>query len=397
MPERKKRRQRWEEDDIILPEEPLQQKEDRKEIAFRIARAVIAILGAAIGPTLLILIQNIVISVSGPNAVIAQQSAAFEVTALIVSALIFAALFYWMAPAIIRGFRYLFRLVEDWLNSIPMIDIVAGCAGLIVGLLIAVLLSQLLSQFPLPKGLIAAISTALYVLCGLLGANLATHRQGELRSEVANRKRKKNASAEEIDADRAKPKILDTSVIIDGRIFDICQTGIIEGRLIIPGFVLVELRHVSDSADGLKRERGRRGLDILNKIQNELDIPVEVDETDYEDVEEVDAKLLRMAQELDGTVLTNDFNLNKVAAVQGVPVLNINELANAIKPVVLPGEEMTVHVVKEGKEQGQGIGYLNDGTMIVVDGGIHHLNETLTVIVTSVLQTSAGRMIFAKL
>jgi len=191
--------------------------------------------------------------------------------------------------------------------------------------------------------------------------------------------------------------VLDTSVIIDGRIFDICKTGIVEGTLVIPGFVLQELRHVADSADSLKRNRGRRGLDILNKIQKELDVPVKVDERDYEDMAEVDAKLLRLAAELNGVVVTNDYNLNKVAAVQGVLVLNINELANAVKPVVLPGEEMVVTILKDGKEAGQGVAYLDDGTMIVVDGGRRYMNETVEVTVTSVLQTAAGRMIFAKL
>ncbi|MBM6838722.1 TRAM domain-containing protein, partial [Clostridium saudiense] len=190
--------------------------------------------------------------------------------------------------------------------------------------------------------------------------------------------------------------VLDTSVIIDGRIFDICKTGFIAGTLIIPSFVLDELRHISDSSDALKRNRGRRGLDILNKIQKELDIETEVWEGDFPEIAEVDSKLLKLAQTLNGKVITNDYNLNKVAEVQGVPVLNINELANAVKPVVLPGEEMNVVVNKEGKESSQGIAYLDDGTMIVVEGGKKFIGEKLDVIVTSVLQTAAGRMIFAK-
>ena len=185
-------------------------------------------------------------------------------------------------------------------------------------------------------------------------------------------------------------------MIIDGRIFDICQTGFIEGPLIIPGFVLEELRHIADSSDSLKRNRGRRGLDVLNRIQKELNIPVETIEKDFEGVAEVDTKLLKLAQLLGGKVVTNDYNLNKIAEFQGVPVLNINELANAVKPVVLPGEEMSVQVIKDGKETGQGIAYLDDGTMIVVDGGRKFIGEIIDVIVTSVLQTAAGRMIFAK-
>jgi uncharacterized protein YacL len=185
-------------------------------------------------------------------------------------------------------------------------------------------------------------------------------------------------------------------VIIDGRIFDICQTGFIEGTLIIPNFVLEELRHIADSSDNLKRNRGRRGLDILNKIQKELSIEVQIYEKDFPDIAEVDSKLLKLAQILNGKVITNDYNLNKVAEFQGVSVLNINELANAVKPVVLPGEEMHIQVVKDGKEAGQGVAYLDDGTMIVVEGGRKHIGEFMDVVVTSVLQTAAGRMIFAK-
>jgi uncharacterized protein YacL len=196
--------------------------------------------------------------------------------------------------------------------------------------------------------------------------------------------------------DAMKPKILDTSVIIDGRIADICQSGFLEGPLVIPAFVLEELRHIADSADVLKRNRGRRGLDILNRIQKEQN-SVQIYEREVDPNLEVDSKLLKLAKILDGKVVTNDFNLNKVAELQGVPVLNINELANAVKPVVLPGEEMVVHVIKDGKESGQGIGYLDDGTMIVVDGGRKFIGQTVAVLVTSVLQTAAGRMIFAKL
>jgi uncharacterized protein YacL len=191
-------------------------------------------------------------------------------------------------------------------------------------------------------------------------------------------------------------KILDTSAIIDGRIADLCKTRFLEGGLVIPNFILVELQKIADSADPLRRNRGRRGLDLLNKIQKENQIPVKVFERDYEDVTEVDTKLLRLAMELGAKVITNDFNLNKVAELYGVQVLNINELANAIKPVVLPGEEMMVYVLRDGKEYGQGIGYLEDGTMIVIEGGKNYIGMNIEILVTSVLQTSAGRMIFAK-
>jgi len=191
-------------------------------------------------------------------------------------------------------------------------------------------------------------------------------------------------------------KLLDTSVIIDGRIADICETGFLEGTLVVPQFVLRELQQVADSSDSLKRNRGRRGLDILQKIQKMSGLHVQITETDFPEVREVDLKLIELARKLSGKIVTNDFNLNKVAQLRGVQVLNINELANSLKPVVLPGEVMRVFVLKEGKEPGQGVGYLDDGTMVVVDQGKRALGRTIEVTVTSVLQTTAGKMIFCR-
>lgn len=192
-------------------------------------------------------------------------------------------------------------------------------------------------------------------------------------------------------------KLLDTSSIIDGRIADLCETGFIEGTLIVPQFILQELQHISDSSDGLKRARGRRGLDVLNAIQKMANVKVEIVEDDFPHVKEVDTKLVELAKKLDAKIITNDLNLNKVAALQGVHVLNINELCNALKPVVLPGETIRVFVLKEGKEAGQGVAYLDDGTMVVVDNAKRWIGKTVEVVVTSVLQTSAGRMIFTRL
>ena len=200
------------------------------------------------------------------------------------------------------------------------------------------------------------------------------------------------------DAGRAPiPKLLDTSVIIDGRIADLCETGFIEGGFIIPQFILQELQHISDSADGLKRARGRRGLDILNHIQKNVEIDVRIVEDDFPNIKEVDAKLVELGKKLGAKILTNDLNLNKVAELQGVRVLNINELTNALKPVVLPGETIRVFVLKEGKEAGQGVAYLDDGTMVVIDNAKRCIGKNVDVVVTSVLQTSAGRMIFSRL
>jgi uncharacterized protein YacL len=190
--------------------------------------------------------------------------------------------------------------------------------------------------------------------------------------------------------------LLDTSVIIDGRIADIARTGFIPGDMVVPAFVLTELQHIADSTDGLRRQRGRRGLDILNRLQKDSGIPFRVADLEVEGVRDVDDKLVILAKQLHSRILTNDYNLNRVAELQGVTVLNINELANAVKAVFIPGETFEVHLIQEGKEQGQGVGYLDDGTMVVVEDGKNHLERTIPVMVTKVLQTAAGRMIFAR-
>ncbi|HVG01491.1 MAG TPA: TRAM domain-containing protein, partial [Nitrospira sp.] len=195
----------------------------------------------------------------------------------------------------------------------------------------------------------------------------------------------------------ASTKVLDTSVIIDGRVADLCETGFLEGPFLVPHFILNELQHIADSSDSLKRARGRRGLDILNKIQKMTDVDVRIVEEDFPHVKEVDAKLVVLAKKVGGRIITNDLNLNKVAELQGVRVLNINELCNALRPVVLPGETIRVFVLKEGKEAGQGVAYLDDGTMIVVDNARRCIGRNVDVTVTSVLQTTAGRMIFTRL
>lgn len=192
-------------------------------------------------------------------------------------------------------------------------------------------------------------------------------------------------------------KVLDTSAIIDGRIADISKIKFLEGELLIPKFVLNELQQIADSSDTLKRNRGRRGLDILNRVQKEIDIPVKIIDTDFPELVDVDSKLIKLAQHIGAKVVTNDFNLNKIAQLQNVPVLNINDLANALKPVVLPGEGLNITIIKEGKESSQGVGYLDDGTMVVVDNGRRYIGNNVNVVITSTLQTSAGRMIFGKL
>jgi uncharacterized protein YacL len=297
----------------------------------------------------------------------------------------------------VTGFIWRYSVwMETKLLKMPLNDVLAGLLGLGIGLIIANLLGAAFVRVPLVGSYIPIF---LSIALGYTGINVAMHKREELASLTlpAFLGGGKERQKEKMVAQPGHYKILDTSVIIDGRIADICQSGFIEGTLLIPGFVLEELQHIADSSDLLKRNRGRRGLDILNRIQKEMGVFVQIDNRNFEDVAEVDAKLVRLGQLIKGKILTNDYNLNKVAELQGVTVMNINELANAVKPVVLPGEEMVVHVVKDGKESGQGVAYLDDGTMIVVDNGRKHLGDTIEVLVTSVLQTAAGRMIFAKL
>ncbi|OIJ17114.1 hypothetical protein BKP37_00850 [Anaerobacillus alkalilacustris] len=297
---------------------------------------------------------------------------------------------FWITDYIVG----LIRLVEEKLVKAPATDVLFGTMGIIFGLIVAFLIVLPLNTIPVVSTVLPIFLT---LLLGYLGFQVGFKKRDELIN-LFSRKSDKKKDIDEVVKERhgVELKILDTSVIIDGRIADICQTGFLEGTLVIPQFVLEELQHIADSSDVLKRNRGRRGLDILNKIQKELSINVEIYEGDFEDIQEVDSKLVKLAKLVSGLVVTNDFNLNKVCDLQGVPVLNINDLANAVKPIVLPGEELHVQVIKDGKEHNQGIAYLDDGTMIVVEGGRDHIGKHIDVIVTSVLQTSAGRMIFAK-
>jgi len=277
------------------------------------------------------------------------------------------------------------------LKEISWKKIIISFLGIILGLIIGSLINLAFSISSIP-GLGLPLQILINVIFIYLGLTLAIYKSDDIFNLLFENKTFLSNSKN----NNITKKILDTSVIIDGRIYDICKTGFVEGELIIPEFVLEELRHIADSSDGLKRNRGRRGLDILKKMQKDSRIGVSIVSQNYEEIPEVDSKLVKMAQEYTAKIVTNDFNLNKVSELQGVFVLNINELANAVKPVVLPGEEMDVKVIKEGKEDRQGIGYLDDGTMIVVDNGIEYMDEDIAVMVTSILQTAAGRMIFAK-
>lgn len=310
----------------------------------------------------------------------------------ILGAIIFYIISFWAVEYVVNFVKWF----EDSLVKAPVTDLLFGSLGLIIGLIVAYLLGIAVNQLEFPI-LNAVVPVLLTLLLGYLGFQVGFKKRDEMVGLFGNSRSKKKESEEDDEANAVKTlKILDTSVIIDGRIADICQTGFLEGIVVIPQFVLEELQHIADSSDVLKRNRGRRGLDILNRIQKELPVEVQIYEGDFEEIQEVDSKLVKLAKLTNGIVVTNDFNLNKVCDLQGVQVLNINDLANAVKPVVLPGEELKVQVIKDGKEHNQGIAYLDDGTMIVVEEGRNYIGKYIDVLVTSVLQTSAGRMIFAK-
>ncbi len=300
---------------------------------------------------------------------------------------VFGLIFFLCSGWFIRHAMQFMSNSEKILEKMSLHQIIFTCTGLVTGLIVAALISQLILS--VDAGLVSISASAIaYVIFGTLGLRIGYRRYKEGKSLFPRFKETESETAE------GCRKFLDTSVIIDGRVLDIVKTGFLEGQLVAPQFVLAELRHIADSSDPMRRARGRRGLDVLQKLQKEASVIV--DETDYPDVNEVDVKLLRLCREQGGTVVTNDYNLNKVAGVTGIRVLNINDLANAMKPMLLSGEEMTVQILREGKEPGQGVAYLDDGTMVVVENGRRYIGESIPVVVTTVLQTSAGRMIFTR-
>jgi len=363
----------------------------------RLFRIAFTLAGIAIGYGVFLLLEFLV----GLNVDLRAQGfvGIHRIWTAVICALIFGLIFFRITPAIGKHSAKMAKTIESDLQSVSANDMVMGTVGLIIGLVIAFLISRIYVGIQIFFiGTILTIFT--YLILAYLGVIIATKKGKDIiPALLAARRSSSGAPKIKSKHGDASPKILDTSVIIDGRIADIIKTGFIEGGIIIPEFVLVELRHIADSSDSLKRNRGRRGLDVLNKIQSEYGIEVYNTESEksLDEIPEVDVKLLKLAQLTNGKVVTNDFNLNKVASIKGVEVLNINELANTLKPVVLPGEDMKLFLVKEGKESNQAVAYLDDGTMIVVEEGRKSIGQTVTVVVTSVLQTAAGRMIFAKI
>lgn len=318
----------------------------------------------------------------------------------VVVVLLFALIFFILSPKAFRALEDLLAIWERQIQTKSFTEVILGAVGLILGLIIAFLISQPIYKIPIPY-VGSVISILLYGILGYLGLNIGMSNKDTISEKVrdlTSLAAKRSLKSKDVVKDHTGiPKVLDTSVIIDGRILDIARAGFIEGPLVVPVFVLEELQHIADSADGLKRNRGRRGLDTVAEIQELKNVEVIIYKGKIEEIPEVDSKLLKLAIDLNGKIVTNDYNLNKVARVQNLEVLNINELANAVKPLYLPGEEMDILIVREGKEHNQGLAYLDDGTMIVVENGKDLIGEKVNVVVTSALQTSAGKMIFAKL
>ena len=378
-----------------------------KQMLQKLLRLIAALIGGVAGYGVFLLLRYI-----KPAVVTLTQMQTIALAAVMV--VLFGFIFFWLTPIFARQGRRVANDIGRDLQGVSGNDLLSGVIGLIFGLIIALLITQIFAGIT-NTYLNAVVNLIIYVVMGYLGVVVANKKGKEIFSQIFAQRRQSDQSGESAPKETASPlkiggrnkkkqsgatpKILDTSVIIDGRIAEIMKTGFLEGPIVIPEFVLVELRHIADSSDSLKRTRGRRGLDILNGIQEEYGI--EIYNTDNEkslkNIPEVDVKLLKLAQIMNGKVVTNDYNLNKVASINGVDVLNINELANTLKPVVLPGERMTVTPVKEGKDPSQAIAYLDDGTMVVLEDGRKMIGKTTEINVTSVLQTAAGRMIFGRI
>jgi uncharacterized protein YacL len=308
----------------------------------------------------------------------------------------------WLVAWVVVGFAVLPYLtivpatwLVHWVQELSTAEFVTAVLGLVLGLLMGLLLGVPLSAFPPPIGTWLPLAVSITLGFGMAGLTIAKRHDLIVAAEAVGLIRR--PGPETAGSARGEPRVVvDTSVLIDGRIADIAEAGFIQGTLVVPQVVLEELQRIADSPDAARRARGRRGLEIVTRLQKDERLPVEIATEALPEIPEVDAKLVELARARSGVILTNDFNLNRVAEIQGLRVMNVNSLANAMKPAVLPGEELRVWVIQEGKEAGQGVGFLDDGTMIVVEGGARHLDREIPVVVTRALQTVAGRMIFAQ-
>lgn len=343
----------------------------------------------------LFVLAGALVGAYGSNLIKTPGSPSYRLIVLIISIIVGSGIGYVVGGVLGRRLAKALNWIENNIQKIPLAELISSVAGLIVGLVVALFFSLPASFIPDSFRIVKFFYTIfVFVIFGWLGLRIGSRRWEDLDRLLHARL---PVEGGQVSANLSARKLLDTNIVIDGRIIDICRTGFLEGELILPRFVLKELQLIADSEDPLKRARGRRGLDVLYALQQEPHVRVEISENDYSGIVDVDAKLVRQAKETGAVILTNDYNLNKVASLEGVGVLNINELANAVKPIVLPGEDMAVKVIREGKEIGQGVGYLDDGTMVVVENGGEQLGKTVQLTVTSVLQTPAGRMIFARL
>ena len=371
---------------------------------YKLLRYAIAILFASMGYVGADALSTLMVSVWDEQML---QMGVFGISAMTIlyytlSILLAAFIGYLVSQYILRIGLRVAKQIERILSRVPSQQLVAGTIGLLFGLIIANLIGMAFERVPIIGSYLPILLSA---VLGYIGIRLGMDKGPDLYKTMVSYTfrggRNKGRTIKEPKEKETQPqtcsaKVLDTSVVIDGRILDIVNTGFLEGPFIVPVFVLEELQKLSDSADTLKRNRGRRGLDLLQTMREKLTDSMEIIDVNYEDLSEVDLKLIRLSMDKHWKLITNDFNLNKVATLQGVEVLNLNDLANAIKPKMMSGETLLVRIMKAGKEPHQGVAYLDDGTMIVVENGVDHVDQTVNVVVTSVLQTSAGRMIFAR-
>lgn len=386
----------------------------------KIIRYVFGLIGAAVGATLLYALVE--------YDLLARPLGFWAVLAYLAAAAGGFFVFYALARWAFAWIRQVVDSITAQVERVPLGQTLVSTFGLLLGLVMASIISNPILQLSISRlGNVIGVMLAvlIYILCGFIGLRLAGHyfeeimhslrrlrdsilhpsEEGEGRTSRkskrrAKRERDRTESEEEslLDPESdAVPKILDTSVIIDGRIFEVMRTGFLEGPIVISHYVLEELQFISDSADTLRRERGRKGLDRIHDLQTQSDLEILIDNSNIDQVKEVDLKLMLLTKRYGGRLVTNDYNLNKVSSVQNIPVLNVNDLSNALKPIVIPGEKMRLHILKAGKEAGQGLAYLDDGTMIVIENGYQAIGQTRDTVVTSVLQTSAGKMIFTRI
>lgn len=369
---------------------------------YKLLRYAIAILFGSIGYVGTDALSTLILSLWDEKIL---QMGAFGISIIMilyytVGTLVAAMIGYLVSKYILRVGLTIAKQIERILSRVPSQQLVAGTIGLLFGLIIANLIGMAFERVPIIG---SYLPIALSAVLGYIGIRLGMDKGPDLYKAMVSYTfrglRKKNEpTKKEVSPQSYKgaTKVLDTSVVIDGRIMDIVKTGFLEGPFAVPVFVLEELQKLSDSSDTLKRNRGRRGLDLLQSMREELENSMEIVDFDYDDMQEVDLKLIRLSIDKGWKLITNDFNLNKIATLQGVSVLNLNDLANVIKPRMMSGETLSVHIIKAGKEPHQGIAYLDDGTMIVVENGVDYVDQVVDATVTSVLQTSAGRMIFAR-